>query len=153
MGAKCEGLYRLFLFFGVFQFKNNREIPSIWRHFGARLGVQNAKEYIAYFHILSHKVNFLENPKFENSRSSSHTGTQNGGSLERPKDKPPGAYNDFSGRPQGAPTAAPPLDRFPAFRPHTPHVKYLPGGPPPPSNKFKVGSLPWGNPILWEQKK
>ena len=106
MEPNCEGLYCLFLVFGAFQFRNYEEIPSIWRHFGARLGVQKAKEYIAYFHILSHKVNFLEYPKFENSRSIPHTGCQNRGSLDRPKDKPPGAYNDFSGRPQGASTTA-----------------------------------------------
>ena len=101
MGTKCEGLYCLFPVFGVFKFK----IPSIWRHFGARLGDQKAKDYIVYFYILSHKINFLENPNFENSRSVPHTGCQNGGSLERPKDKPPGEYKDFSGHPQGDPTA------------------------------------------------
>ena len=45
---------------GLTEFKNNEEIQSIWRHFGARLGDQKAKEYIVYFHILSHKINFLE---------------------------------------------------------------------------------------------
>ena len=63
--AKCEGLYYLFRFFGVFQFKNNGEIPSIWKHFGARLGDQKAKEYIVYFNVLSHKINFRENPKIK----------------------------------------------------------------------------------------
>ena len=65
MGAKCEGLYCLFLVFGVFEFKNSEEIPSIWRHFGARLGDQKAKDYIVYFYVLSHKIHFLENPKMK----------------------------------------------------------------------------------------
>ena len=65
MGTKCEGLYCLFPVFGVFKLKNNEEIPSIWRHFGARLGDQKAKDYIVYFYILSHKINFLENPKMK----------------------------------------------------------------------------------------
>ena len=37
---------------------------------------------------------------------------------------------------QGAPTTAQSPYVFPGFRPHTPHVKDLPGGPPPPSNQL-----------------
>ena len=39
---------------------------------------------------------------------------------------------------QGAPTTDKSRYFFPGFRPHTPHVKDLPGGPPPPSNQ-KLG--------------
>ena len=35
---------------------------------------------------------------------------------------------------QGAPTTDKSPQIFPGFRPHAPHVKNLPGGPPPPSN-------------------
>ena len=35
---------------------------------------------------------------------------------------------------QGAPTTDKSGQIFSGFRPHTPHVKDLPGGPPPPSN-------------------
>ena len=66
---KAKDYIVYFYVLALFLFKNNEEIPSIWRHFGARLGDQSAKDYIVYFHILSHKINFLENPKFENSRS------------------------------------------------------------------------------------
>ena len=45
-------------------------------------------------------------PELQKTISSAHTGIRNGGPLERPKDKPPGAYNDFSGRPQGTSTTA-----------------------------------------------
>ena len=65
LGTQCEGLHRLFPVFGVFNLKNNEEIPSIWRHFGAPLGDQKAKDYIVYFYVLSHKLHFLENPKMK----------------------------------------------------------------------------------------
>ena len=59
-----------------------------------------------------------------------HTGCQNGGPLERPEELLPVGYDDWSGRPQGAPTADYPRDVFDAIRPHTPPVKYIPGGQP-----------------------
>ena len=130
MGAKCEGLYCQFLFLGAFPFKNNEEIRSIWRHLGARLGDQKAKDCIVHFHVLSHKLNFLENPKIKREHKSFACWLIFLGPLERPKDKPPGEYTDFSGRPQGASTTdLSPPDVFEAFRPHTPRMKYLPGGP------------------------
>ena len=57
MGTKCEGLYRLFLFFGVFQIKNNEEIPSIWRHFGASKKRRNILRISIFCHI---KLTFLK---------------------------------------------------------------------------------------------
>ena len=79
---------------------------------------------------------FLKPSLGKDTISRAHTGWRNGGSLERPKDKPPGEYNDFSGRPQGAPTADNPRYAFPELWLPPPPVKYLPGGPPPPSNDF-----------------
>ena len=51
------------------------------------------------------------------------------GALGAARKRNPELKINFSGRPQGAPTTGLPRHAFPAFRPHTPRVKYLPGGP------------------------
>ena len=65
-----------------------------------------------------------------------YTGTRQEGHQERPDELISIDSNDLHGRPQGAQGADLPLDTFPAFRPYTPRMKYLPGGPPPPSNHY-----------------
>ena len=61
------------------------------------------------------KYVFTKSIKLKIIDSSSHTRTQKEGSRERPKDKPPREYKDFSCRPQGAPTTASPRYVFEAF--------------------------------------
>ena len=52
--------------------------------------------------------------------------------------------NDLHGRPQGAQGPVQPRDTFPAFRPYTPRMKYLPGGPHLPQIRFlNVNSGSW----------
>ena len=58
-----------------------------------------------------------------------HTGTRQEGHQERPDELISIDSNDLHGRPQGAQGPARVRFTFPGFRPHTPRVKYLPGGP------------------------
>ena len=67
--------------------------------------------------------------KKQNSDDNSHTATRQEGHQERPDELISIDSNDLHGRPQGAQGADLPLDTFPAFRPYTPRMKYLPGGP------------------------
>ena len=119
---------------GVFRFKNDGEIPSIWRHVGARLGDQKVKDYIVYFHVLSHKLNFLENPRIKREHKQRAYWMTKWGIPGAAKRQASRRVQRFSGRPQGASTTRRSLEVFEAFRPHTPCMKYLHGGHPPPSN-------------------
>ena len=62
--------------------------------------------------------------------------TRQEGHQERPGELISIDSNDLHGRPQGAQGADLPLDTFPAFRPYTPRMKYLPGGPHLPQIRF-----------------
>ena len=71
----------------------------------------------------------------KDSIDTTHTGTRQEGHQERPDELISIDSTDLSGRPQGTQYAGYPPFTFPAFRPHTPRMKYLPGGPPPPAYK------------------
>ena len=73
-----------------------------------------------------------------------HTGTRQEGHQERPDELISIDSNDLHGRPQGAQGPARPPFTFPAFRPYTPRMKYLPGGPHLPQMRFlNVNSGSW----------
>ena len=65
-----------------------------------------------------------------------HTGTRQEGHQERPDELISIDSNDLHGRPQGAQGPAQPRFTFPAFRPYTPRMKNLPGGPHLPQIRF-----------------
>ncbi len=67
-----------------------------------------------------------------------HTGWRQEGRQEGHQERPDELIsidsNDLHGRPQGAQGPAHTRFTFPAFRPYTPRMKYLPGGPHLPQN-------------------
>ena len=71
---------------------------------------------------------------FSKRRDRTHTRTQK---ETVPEEAEIGVFSmsfDFFTRPQGARTPDYPRHANPGLRPHTPPVKNIPGGPPPPSN-------------------
>ena len=65
----------------------------------------------------------------KDSIDTTHTATRQEGHQERPDELISIDSNDLHGRPQGAQGPVRPPFTFPAFRPYTPRMKYLPGGP------------------------
>ena len=80
-------------------------------------------------------------------------GAARGAPLAPQNDVLPIGNKRNSARARGAPSADKPRSTTPVLRPHTPPVKYLPGGsPPPPSNKELYFLVLFGN-LLRTHKK
>ena len=86
-------------------------------------------------------MHFVEHLKIRIAHLFPHARPQKEGSQEQPDELISIDSLDFSGRPQGAQDADSPLYAFPELWLPTPPVKYLPGGPPPPSNELSLLSF------------
>ena len=102
---------------------------SIWNTKRAQKVTPGSHRSIGKFIKRTKTFQKMEPSLEKDSIDRTHTGTRQEGHQERPDELISIDSNDLHGRPQGAQGPDLPRFTFPGFRPHTPRMKYLPGGP------------------------